>query len=520
MKTITLLERHASQIEGVLSCFDRLLLSGSFGMIGHPAAMMQYLLAHQIRLMDYQQSYAGKLREAMAARIRALAAEEGLSVLQVKSTERKEAVVEAILEKRGRHPGGVCVLSGKERCRCFKPSKNEQSGYLELQWRPGQCQTFYVYFIDARFGLCHLRIPTWAPFRLQACCNGHHWLEQRMRAAGITFVKADNCFTHVSDYAAAQALVEEFDPQELHAMLDRAAARWVSVHELFGQSLHWSVYQAEWATDIVFKDDRFLPGLYEEMVRTAAMEVRCPDIYRFFSKRPSARSTAEVSTRLQTLVQGTRLKHTLGPTSLKMYDKAGRVLRIECTTNDISSFSHYRQVEPRRSSSRKADAGSSGAGSGESRRHQYAPMRKTIYSLPALAEAMEAVNRRYLLFAGQWPDRTHERHELGAVTASTRDERDRPHRGVNFFRADDQQFLQALLRGENQIHGLRNRSLQLHLPGWKPSRIGRALRRFRTLKLLKRVPDTRQYYLTRRGMNALVAGKQLAERIVLPAFAA
>ncbi|HWB03076.1 MAG TPA: hypothetical protein VG796_08645 [Verrucomicrobiales bacterium] len=236
MKTTTLLERHASEIEGVLSCFDRLLLSGSFQMIGFPGAMMGYLLAQQIRLVDYQKHCAGALRQAVAERIRAVAAQEAISVLQVKSTERKEAVVEALLEERGRHPGGICVLSSMERCRCFKLAKNERSGYVELQWKAGRCQTFYVYFMDAHFGLCHLRIPTWAPFRLQACCNGHHWLERRMRAAGITFVKADNCFTHISDYAAAQALANEFDPQELHAMLDRAAARWVSVHELFGQS--------------------------------------------------------------------------------------------------------------------------------------------------------------------------------------------------------------------------------------------------------------------------------------------
>jgi hypothetical protein len=147
-------------------------------------------------------------------------------------------------------------------------------------------------------------------------------------------------------------------------------------------------------------------------------------------------------------------------------------------------------------------------------------MRKTLYSLPALAEAMQACNQRYLGFISQWPDRTAERHELRTVTASVRDEKDRSHRGVNFFHDEDLRFLQALLRGEHQIGGLRNRTLQAHLPGWKPAKIGRTLRRFRALGLLKAVAGTRKYYLTKRAMNLLVVGRQLTERVILPALAA
>ena len=346
--------------------------------------------------------------------------------------------------------------------------------------------------MDAEFGLGYLRIPTWAPFRLQAYINGHDWMERRMKVSGLRFTKVDNCFTHIADFTAAQALATQFDPQRLHAMRDGLAKRLVAVPARFGSSLHWSIYQAEWATDIVFKNDRLLPDLYGQIVRTAAVEV---------------------GSRLQTLVQGTRIKHSLGSTSLKMYDKAGRVLRIECTTSDVSSFTHYRKVEPRRSRDRKETAGSPAE-------CKQTPMRKTLYSLPALAEAMQACNDRYLACISQWPDRTAQRHELRSVTTSVRDDKQRSHRGVNFFQDDDLCFLQALLRGEHQIGGLRSRALQPHLAGWKPEKIGRNLRRFRALKLLKRVAGTRKYYLTKRCIVILVAGRQLTERVIVPALAA
>ncbi len=541
MSTISLTQRYAGEIAGELSCFDRVVFFGTFKAIGWPEAMGEYLHREGIGLLEYGKTHANALRLEVAEHIRSKAKQAGLEIIQVNHGERKEAVVERLLEKRGRHSGVVCILGAMERCRCYKVGKDREKGFLRLEAGPGKCQHYYVYFIDEEFGLCHLRIPTWAPFRLQACgnrgradacanvtwapfrlqaCgNGHEWLERQLRAEGIKFTKEDNCFTHVGDYAAAQALAMKFDPQRLHTMLGKMAAAWVAVYDRFGAGLHWSIAQAEWATDIIFKKETVLHGLYREIVRTAALEVECADIYRFFGKRPTVRGAAERSSRFQTLVQGTRLKHTLGPTSLKMYDKARRVLRIECTTHDITSFTHYRQVEPRRSAGRKVSAGSSGPGSG-SGRTQHAPMRRTIYSLPALAAAMEAATQRYLLFISQWPDRTKERHELCAVSAPARDQNQRSHRGLNFFHREDLQFLQAILRGEHQIGGLRNRTLQAHLPGWKPQKIGRTLRRFRALKLLKRVHGTWKYYLTHRGLSVLVAGRQVTERVILPALAA
>ena len=37
-----------------------------------------------------------------------------------------------------------------------------------------------------------------------------------MRKAGIRFKKADNCFTHISDFEAAEKLAGEFDPARVH----------------------------------------------------------------------------------------------------------------------------------------------------------------------------------------------------------------------------------------------------------------------------------------------------------------
>ena len=53
----------------------------------------------------------------------------------------------------------------------------------------------------------------------------------------------------------------------------------------------------------------------------------------------------------------------------------------------------------------------------------------------------------------------------------------------------------AILCGEYLIAGFSNRALQPHLAGWNPQKIGRVLKRFRVLRLIKRVGRTYKYYL-------------------------
>jgi hypothetical protein len=191
-------------------------------------------------------------------------------------------------------------------------------------------------------------------------------------------------------------------------------------------------------------------------------------------------------------------------------------LRIECTTRDVTTFTHYRKVKPRQS--RVPDESPEAAGSRGASKKKWAPMRKTFYNLSVLALALSRCNRRYLAYLSQWRDQTQERQALHKITASRRDDKDRSVRGVNFFRDDDLLFLRALQRGEHQIQGLRNRTLQPHLPGWSPPKIGRTLRRFKVLKLLKPVHGTRKYYPTASGERLIAAGLQLTERLLIPAL--
>ena len=71
-------------------------------------------------------------------------------------------------------------------------------------------------------------------------------------------------------------------------------------------------------------------------------------------------------------------------------------------------------------------------------------------------------------------------------------------------------MFEILLRGEHNIHGLRNADLRRRLP-LNAGQVSRLLKRLRVHGLIKRVGRTYKYYVTALGRRALLAGLQIRE---------
>jgi hypothetical protein len=185
-----------------------------------------------------------------------------------------------------------------------------------------------------------------------------------------------------------------------------------------------------------------------------------------------------------------------------MYDKFGRVLRLETTTNDVSFFKHHRKVEHQ---------------DGHSTR-ELAPLKKTIYSLIDLREILLGCNRRYLEFLSAMDDTSGGERDLVRLSEPQHDT-DRTIKGLNFFAPAEQKLLRALQRPEFNIHGVRRADLKVLLAQYSDSWLSRQLRRLRVLGLIKRVARSYRYYLTRLGRVAIAAACSLTQFQIIPALA-
>jgi hypothetical protein len=501
---VTLLtDRYAEQIAGVISCYDRIVIMGTLPGVCYAEGMATYLRTHGIRLFDYPR-FAEPLREEIRQNAERLAREHGLEIEFIRSVHafRKEDRIRTILAQRGDHPGLVHIFAALEPCAAFTPWYDKVTGKTTLRYKDGKCLHYYFYFIDAEFGLCYLRVPTWAPFRLQFYCNGHNWLASQLRQAGIAFHQLDNTFTTIADVARAQALADAFPLDRFHRALDGFAARYCPVARHFGPTYHWSIMQIEYATDIAFQRQADLRPLYETLVRTAIHAVKPVDVATFLGRKLSGNYADDLGNDFHTRVAGARLKHHMGPVAIKLYDKQALVLRIETTVNDVSFFQHHRTVEHR-------------DGTTETK---LAPMRKTIYSLAPLRALLVAANRRYLAFLSDLSDPSAGVQHVERLAEPLRHD-ERSYRGFNLFSAEDLALFTALARGEWQISGFRNSSLRRVLPYYSAPQLSRVLKRLHVHGLIKKIGHTYKYYLTHAGQQVIVTALKLRELVVIPALA-
>jgi hypothetical protein len=497
-------ERYKDKIAGVLSCYDRVVIQGTLPGFCYAEGMTLYLKQRGIRIFDYPK-FAEPFREQIRSNAEALAEKSGIQIEFIRRFDgfRKEDRVREILAKRGDHPGLVHILSAMEACPTYKPWHDKATGKTFLKPDAGKCLHYYFYFIDEQFGLCYLRVPTWAPFRLQFYFNGHNRLAWRLRNKDIPFRLRDNAFVEIGDWAKAQKLSDDFNIEPLHKALDRFAALYCPVVQTLGVLYHWSAMQVEYATDIVFKNAEDLQVLYGALVRTAVHAVKADNIATFLGRKLHPLYEGEAGNYFSTRIEGTRIKHHMGPASLKMYDKFGFILRLETTTNDLSFFKHYRLVEPR---------------DGKRPEYKLASLKKSIYSLqPDLQQLMSASNQRYLAFLSDMDDPAVSVKALNKIS-EPEDVNGRSYRGFNLFRAEDQTLFEILCRGEFNISGFRNKTLR-RLLGKTTAQICFAIKRLRSHGLIRKIGKSYKYHLTAFGRHVALMGLKLKELYVIPTLA-
>ena len=496
-------ERFEQELDGVLSCYDRVVISGNLQSLCYAQGMTQYLYRQEIRIFDYTK-FAEPLRERIRENAEVLAETNGVKIEFIRKKDfRKETRLQQVLIKRGDQPGLVHIFGAMETCSSYRPWHDKVTGKTYLKPDRSKCMTYYFYFLDEAFGLCYLRVPTWCPFRLQFYFNGHNWLANQLKQRGIAYKMSDNAFVHIADYAAANQLANEFDLEILHLRLDEFAQQYCPVVTDLKLNYHWSIMQTEYATDLVFKNRDALQAFYPHLLETLTHAVKPADIATFLGRKLNGNYQGEMGNRFNKRWLGTRIKHQMGPVSIKMYDKFSFILRIETTVNNVSFFQHYRKVQHR----------------DDSTTTRWAPMKKTIHSLSALRELLFAANQRYLKFisAIATPQVGVEKlHNL----AETKTEKQHRHKGFNLFSEEDTCLFRTLLQGELFISGFTNQQLRNeYLSDKSASQVTRLLKRLRVHGVIKKVSKRYKYYLTDFGRETAALALKLREMVVIPTLA-
>ena len=86
---VDFIERHAEKIAGVLSCLDRVVITGTLPDICHAQAATSYLFNHKIRIFDYTR-FAEPLRDQIRNHAEKLASDHGLTIEFLRNRDARE----------------------------------------------------------------------------------------------------------------------------------------------------------------------------------------------------------------------------------------------------------------------------------------------------------------------------------------------------------------------------------------------------------------------------------------------
>jgi hypothetical protein len=510
------LQRHGSKILGVLSGFDRVRFRGSLRLLCCVRGMASWLNAAGVLLKDFP-DFAEKSTKRLRGSVEEYAQASGRPVRYLEGKTNKEELIRKIREEQPPAENGlIAVLSTIEGCQSPTIWRNRETHRLELRRRFRKCVHYYFYFEDGRFGLTQVRLMTWFPFDVHVLLNGREWLARELDRKGIGYLRRDNCFMQIDDFARAQELADQQPRIDWLGQLERLLRRVCPQPGEFAPtpqpvgplSYYWTSEETEWATDLAFRDPADLAEMYPLLTRHGIQTFQSPDVMRFLGHKLPAyggvngKYAGEIVSDLKRRPEGVRVKHRVGRNSVKMYDKFARVLRIETTLNEPKGLKAFRRKQ--------------GDTSGPK---QWLALRKSVADLARRAELSQSANERYLEALG--------RVETDAPLSSLTDKLCQPvtigkrrHRGLRPFDPEEVRLLEAVSRGEYEVMGFRNADLRVALYGSsngdasaecvaarrrQAARISRKLAMLRAHGLIKKISRTHRYLLTTTGRTAIAA---------------
>jgi len=216
------------------------------------------------------------------------------------------------------------------------------------------------------------------------------------------------------------------------------------------------------------------------------------DVLRFLGRRFSNNLKGEISSNLRRRHEGLRVKHWVEENSIKMYDKALSVLRIETTINNPHRFKAYR------SSTRNGQPC-----------RRWIRLRKGVAAIRRLVQIARAANERYLQALAVVGEPKPSHRILDPVSQPVQQQR-RRFRALQPISPRESRLFEVICQGRFLLNGFRNKDLSQALPP-PPQvdlrryalRIARQLQLLRAHGLIFRVAKTHYYRVTNKGHEVM-----------------
>ncbi len=383
-----LIDRFSGLVNGMITGFDRIVFKGFILPLMSASEVMRFCGARNILNKNYKDWMMTQTKRIVDAANNYSKDHCGHPVTYLPSWRiRKEELAHEQQRKEQISSGLIGVWSCLERGSSYKAVYCVKKGFPQLRNYQTRCNHLYFYFDDLEYGFMNIRLQTWFPYHIQICLNGREWLRRTLERQRMDFLVHGNKFLHIADYQEAQKFLDELDTRFAN-LLDGFSKRiFPDMEDILGPhfSYYWTLWQSEWATDLIFKTPDALGAIMESLLHHAHVTGTSHRVLRYLDRpvtrtgKPYAKSKDSVVTRVTGFNDGIRLRHWVDKNSVKIYNEQN-VLRVETTINDSGKFKVFRHKQ----------------GQDEKEPKQRLPMRKGVMDIPLRASVSQNVNDRFM----------------------------------------------------------------------------------------------------------------------------
>jgi len=502
----TLVQKFSSIVKGTLTGFDRIVFKGSILPLMYDKGVTSFCRSLGILNKEYKNwmlEQTGKLVDGATQYAQELCGEPITPFPS--SRTRKEEFAHKRQREADIKSGLIGVWSATESCYSYKARYCAQAGFPQLRGEWTKCKHLYFYYDHEDLGFMNIRLQTWFPYHIQIALNGREWLRRDLEREGCDFVAKGNKFLHIDDYDQAQRLLD----RQLETRWDRMlngfrSTVFPAMKGILGPHLsyYWTLWQSEWATDLIFSSARDLNSITDSLLRHAFMTGTGTRVLRYLDRpmtkagKPRANMSNEVTSRLLDFGDGMRVRHWVDGNSVKGYNELNN-FRVETTMNQPGMFKVHRRAQGETSSTPK----------------RRLPLRKGVADIALRAQVSQEINDRFM---EQLAACTHERPlgELFDTVSRPKRKEGRRVRALDLI-GKDRALLQAISDPAFSISGITNKALREKLQGLPGhngrtekqlrAKVSRHLRLLRDHGLIRKMPRQLKYQMTAQGRELTTA---------------
>jgi hypothetical protein len=333
----------------VYHCFDRIVIRGHLPLLTRPENIVHFFReVHAVGAITKE-----VLRQRTTEYnqwVEAFARNHHVPIEWAEQGVRKEDYVRPRLrqmERRQRY-GVYFILKSMEVGTNFRvaapkyPTADPE--YRIISRQRSRYTHYYFYIRDQVLGPIALCVGSFLPFSITYYLNGHHFIEQQLRSAGIQFRKNDNAFLSAANALALQRAADSLSPKLIRTRLDY----WTLVvgpkfskkdRQAINLGRYYSLQQVEYCRNLIFRRNFPIHKLFERSCDLGLLRLSADRVSQIFGWRLHKRIGGKLTSVLERTEHGHHVLRAYAKNAvMRMYEKFSTFLRLEALSNNLKDF--------------------------------------------------------------------------------------------------------------------------------------------------------------------------------------